>query len=313
MSFSSEVKKELSAYQDSARHCRIAFLAALFHISPVLEETEAGLITENKYAAHAFESVLRKTFSGTVNAAQQKQGRSVLYRTVLEGKEETERFLAAVKMDRAGRDPAKIREMALPSMLLQKTCCRKAFLRGVFLIAGSVSDPSKSYHFELSCAREEDASGLAALMESLGFGAKVSTRKNRFVVYLKEGEQISDVLGAMGATGSLMKLENARILRDIAGKINRQVNFETANLMKTVDAALREQEDIRYLQETVGLESLPRSLRSAAELRLALPEASLQELAQASDPPVGRSGIHHRLKRLAEMADKLRMEKGEIR
>ena len=199
------------------------------------------------------------------------------------------------------------------ALLLEKECCRRAYLRGAFLITGSVSDPSKSYHFELSCAREEDASGLAALMESLGFGAKVSTRKNRFVVYLKEGEQISDVLGAMGATGSLMKLENARILRDIAGKINRQVNFETANLMKTVDAALREQEDIRYLQETVGLESLPRSLRSAAELRLALPEASLQELAQASDPPVGRSGIHHRLKRLAEMAEKLRVEKGEIR
>ena len=143
-------------------------------------------------------------------------------------------------------------------------------------------------------------------MSSIGFSARATKRKAKTVVYLKEGEQISDFLGAIGATGSLMKLENARILRDIAGNINRQVNFEAANLKKTGIASLRQLEDIELIERTIGIRSLPPNLGSAALLRLENPDKSLTELAEASDPPVGRSGMNHRLQRIKEIADRIR-------
>ena len=147
---------------------------------------------------------------------------------------------------------------------------------------------------------------IVKLMDSLGFGARVSTRKGRFVVYLKESEQISDLLGAMGATLCLMKLENERILKDIAGNINRQVNFDAANLKKTGVTSKRQREDIEYIERTVGLGTLPATLQQAARLRLEMPDASLQELSEASQPHVGKSGINHRLKKLETIAQELR-------
>ena len=140
----------------------------------------------------------------------------------------------------------------------------------------------------------------------VGFQARCTRRKGRSVVYMKDGEQISDFLGAIGATKSLMKLENARILRDIAGNINRQVNFEAANLKKTGIAAMRQLEDIQLIERTIGISSLSPALAQAARLRAENPDGSLQELAQASNPPVGKSGINHRLQRLGEIAERLR-------
>ena len=310
MSFSSEVKEELSRQTDSARHCRIAFLAAMFHLSPVLTGDRAGIRTDQESAAAAFESVLRRVVSCPVEVERSRQGSGGQIRVTVSGKQEVRNLLEMLKLDRGAEGEILTQEEAaamIPSrLLLQKTCCRRAYLRGAFLLAGSVSDPSKSYHFEIVFQREEDAEMVASLMGSLGFEAKLSTRKKRYLVYLKEGEQISDALGAMGATGSLMKLENARILRDIAGNVNRQVNFETANLIKTAVAAGRQTEDIRFIEETIGIGSLPQSLQQTAMLRLAMPDASLQELAGCVDPPVGRSGINHRLHRLSEIAEDLR-------
>ena len=310
MSFSSEVKEELSRQTDSARHCRIALLTALFHMAPVLTEDTIGIRTDIGSAANAFGTVLKKVVSAPVHEERRPRGKSCEITITVSGKDEVRSLLEAMKFSRAQNEAplseAEIRAILPSRLLLQKTCCRKAYLRGVFLMTGSVSDPSKSYHLEIVFQREEDARMVVSLMESLGFGAKVSTRKGRFVVYLKESEQISDVLGAMGATGSLMELENKRILRDIAGKINRQVNFESANLRKTGITSKRQTEDIEFIEKTAGLDSLPASLRQAAYLRLSMPDASLQELSEASDPHVGKSGINHRLKRLEIMADELR-------
>ncbi len=310
MSFSSEVKEELSRQTDSARHCRIAFLAAMFHLSPVLTGDCAGIHTDLESAAAAFEAALRRVVSSPVQTERSRPGSGGQIRVTVSGKQAVRNLLEILKLDRSagGTEPTQDDVSAvLPSwLLLEKTCCRRAFLRGTFLLAGSVSDPAKSYHFEIVLQRKEDAEMVVSLMGSLGFDAKLSTRKKRYLVYLKEGEQISDALGAMGATGSLMKLENARILRDIAGNVNRQVNFETANLKKTAVAAGRQTEDIRLIERTIGIGSLPQSLQQTAMLRLAMPDASLQELAASVDPPVGRSGINHRLHRLSEIAGDLR-------
>jgi len=311
MSFSSEVKEELSRQTDSARHCRIAFLTALFHMAPVLTEDTVGIRTDLEYAAQAFANVLKKVVQAPVSEERRPKGKSWEITVTVSGKEQVKSLLEAMKLDRSPDTELipqqdEIRSILPSRLLLQKTCCRRAYLRGVFLMTGSVSDPSKSYHLEIVFQRQEDARMIVKLMDSLGFGARVSTRKGRFVVYLKESEQISDLLGAMGATLCLMKLENERILKDIAGNINRQVNFDAANLKKTGVTSKRQREDIEYIERTVGLGTLPATLQQAAHLRLEMPDASLQELSEASQPHVGKSGINHRLKKLETIAQELR-------
>ena len=235
MSFSSEVREELSQQGSSARHCQIALIAALFHLCPVLTQEYAGIRTENTCAAQAFESALRKVWSDPVESVT--AGREII--VLIRGREQVRRFLEMVKldhvigMDEAGRDDVreKVQGARISQNLLQKTCCRKAFLRGMFLVAGSVSDPSKSYHLEIAPLSEEDAMSVLKLLSSIGFSARKTQRKARSVVYLKEGEQISDFLGAIGATKSLMKLENARILngRDPLSSVIPAAGSETAD------------------------------------------------------------------------------------
>jgi DNA-binding protein WhiA len=284
----------------------------MLHFSGYIGEDGAGIQTENEYAARFFESALSKFAECEVLTLRLPGGaRGGGFKVLIREKEQILRLLNAVRMEEAA-ERGSFADLPLDGMLVQKSCCRKAFLRAVFLLAGSVNNPEKSYHFEIVCQKEEDAEFLAGLMNSLSLDARIIPRKRRLkqqlVVYLKEGEQISDALGLMGAHQSLMKLENARIVRNIAGTVNRRVNCETANLMKTVDASVRQTEDIRYLRDSVGLEQLPQGLREAAELRLKMPDATLRELGEALDPPIGRSGVNHRLQRLSELAARLRGE-----
>lgn len=143
----------------------------------------------------------------------------------------------------------------------------------------------------------------------MGIEARIVLRKKYFVVYIKEGSQIVDILNVMEAPVALMELENIRILKEMRGSVNRQVNCETANINKTVSAAVKQMEDIIYIRDTAGFDSLPDNLREIAELRLARPEATLKELGEALDPPVGKSGVNHRLRKLGNMAERLRQER----
>ena len=161
MSFSSEVKEELSGQLDSARHCRIAFLAALFHMAPVLTEDSIGIRTDQAGTAQAFGTVLKKVVSAPVSTLKRPKGKSFEVTVTVSGKDQVKNLLEAMKYDRAG-DPASLQDTdiraILPSrLLLQKTCCRRAFLRGLFLAAGSVSDPAKSYHLEIAPLTGTDA------------------------------------------------------------------------------------------------------------------------------------------------------------
>lgn len=174
-----------------------------------------------------------------------------------------------------------------------------------------MSDPKKSYHFEIVCASSEAARQIQNVICSFGLDAKIVSRKKSFVVYLKEGAQIVDILNVMEAHVSLMELENVRILKEMRNSVNRKVNCETANINKTVSAAVKQVEDITYLRDTVGFENLPENLVETAYARLDNPEATLKELGEALTPPVGKSGINHRLRRLSEMADKVRQEHKE--
>lgn len=172
--------------------------------------------------------------------------------------------------------------------------------------AGSMSDPEKSYHFEIVCTTEKKAEQLMEIINSFDIDAKIVSRKKNYVVYVKEGAQIVDMLNIMEAHVALMNLENVRILKEMRNSVNRQVNCETANINKTVNAAVKQIEDINYIQETVGLESLPENLQEIAEVRLKYPEAALKELGTFLEPPVGKSGVNHRLRKICEIAETMR-------
>ena len=174
------------------------------------------------------------------------------------------------------------------------------------LASGSISDPEKFYHFEITCTAQAKAKQLQSIIATFDIEARIVLRKKYFVVYIKEASQIVNLLNVMEAPVALMELENIRILKEMRGSVNRQVNCETANINKTVSAAIKQIEDIIYIRDTVGLQQLPSGLCEIAGLRLEWPEASLKELGEALDPPVGKSGVNHRLRKLSVLAENLR-------
>ena len=277
MSFSSEVKEELARQHSKAKHCQIAELAAMImqegRIS--LNPLALSFDTDNPILIEKYAALMKRAFDIEVSKPLESQ------------------------------DCKKIVE-AIQGLYLEKTCCKRAFIRGAFLASGSMSDPNKAYHFEIVCRTPEQASRLQELMKEFETEPKVIERKNYYVVYLKEGSQIVDMLNVMEAYVSLMNLENVRILKEMRNSVNRQVNCETANISKTVNAAVKQISDIELIRDTDGLDSLPMPLREMAQVRLDHPEAPLKDLGKYMDPPVGKSGINHRLRKLAAVADAIR-------
>lgn len=314
MSFSSDVKEELVKQIGKSRHCQMAELAAILIFDGKLErknEKEILEITaENAALARKCFTLIKKTFNistdietKTGNAAN----RNHIYVISTEKKDEIDRILTTLKLKK-GFWEQEDGEL-VHGLLVQNTCCKRAFIRGAFLCAGSMSDPEKSYHFEIVCQTKKKAGQLQKIINDLGFDAKIVARKKNYVVYIKEGAQIVDILNVMEAHISLMNLENVRILKEMRNSVNRQVNCETANINKTVSAAVKQIEDIRYIEKRIGLDNLPENLREMALVRLEYPEAALKELGTYLQPPVGKSGVNHRLRKLGDIAGKL---KGEI-
>ena len=186
--------------------------------------------------------------------------------------------------------------------------CDAELLAALFLKCGTVSDPEKSYHLEFLCDSDEEADTAAGALARLGISAGITRRKGRIAVYIKGREGISDLLAALGAYNALLEFENALVLKEMRGGIQRRVNCETANISKTVSASMKQVEDIRYIESTAGLSFLPETLRQAAKLRMDFPEATLSELADRL-PGTGRSGINHRLRKISKIADDMRAGK----
>ena len=315
MSFSSEVKEELSEQIASGRHCRLAETAAILSLCGKIVITEndrycVKIQTENLAVARKYFTLLRKTFNIRAEVSVRKSREVRFYSVIVSKDPEARRLLGETcLLDEDGN----VSECMSPMhhRLLRQNCCRRAFIRGAFLAVGSVSDPEKSYHFEIVCIAPEKARQLQELLASYDVDAKVVLRKRHYVVYIKEGSQIVELLGLMGAHISLMQLENVRIVKEMRNSVNRKVNCETANLNKTVSAAVRQAEDIRYIQEKIGLDKLPMDLEETARLRLEHTEASLKELGDMLSPKVGKSGVNHRLRKLSQIADDLREGKEE--
>ena len=287
MSFSEQVKEELFEHKDTKVHCQVAECAAIVKFGGKIAMGEQGetILTiggEKGLALRKCFTFLQKNIS--IGAYQARQ--SVVF---------PEGFSPEIFENKDGQ-------------MLSRECCKRAYLRGAFLAIGSMSDPTKSYHLEFVCNNTKESEELKTLLEGFGIDAKVTSRKKYSILYLKEGAAISDLLNVMGAHVSLMEFENDRIVKSVRGSVNRQVNCETANIAKTAQAAARQVEDIRLIDEKVGIENLPDPLREMAMIRLSEPEATLQELGDKLDPPVGKSGVNHRLRKLGQLAEKLRRE-----
>lgn len=285
MSFSSEVKEELARHLGKSRHCQLAELAALL----VFEGKSHVAESENQLLKEKYHLLIHNLFNIEESSSPKDQ----------------KRIFSSIKMWNELRqepDPAD----TVNGILIQQNCCRRAFVRGAFLVGGSISDPNKSYHFEIVCRTTPQAEQLRDVINTFGMDAKIVARKKYQVVYLKEGAQIVDILNVMEAHVALMNLENVRILKEMRNSVNRKVNCETANISKTVNAAVKQVRDIEYIRETAGLSSLPDNLREMALLRLEYPDAPLKELGTYLNPPVGKSGVNHRLRKISEIADELR-------
>lgn len=318
MSFSGNVKEELSEHWSSARHCQIAELAAILGLCGSIiinsrNEYRVKVHTENKAVARKVFTLIKKTFNieSDISIRRNIQKQSVSYSVVVKQHQDALRVLQAVKLIDEHLDGFEEVRIVNP-IVVQQTCCKRAFIRGAFLTAGSMSDPKKAYHFEIVCAAEPMAEQIRELMSSFSMDAKIVQRKKSYVVYLKEGSQIVDILNIMEAHVSLMELENVRILKEMRNTVNRKVNCETANLNKTVSAAVKQLEDITYLRDTIGLEKLSEGLEEVALARLSHPDASLKELGALLSPPVGKSGVNHRLRKLGDLAEKVRKEQGGV-
>lgn len=311
MSFSGEVKEELGKHISTSRHCQLAELAAIIASFGRLTTDKnsainLSLLTENDAVIRKVFTLLKKTFNIETDAdVRMAENKGHTYITLLKNKEEIDKVLQAVKMN--GEEGVhKAQQKGVNPLLIKNSCCKRAFLRGIFICIGSMSDPEKSYHLEYVCSYEKQAKQIQGLIQDFEVEAKIVIRKKYYVVYVKEGSGIVDLLNIMEAPVALMSFENHRIVKEMRNSINRKVNCETANITKTVNASSKQIEDILLIRERYGLENLPDNLRETAEIRLEYPDATLRELGQILEPPVGKSGMNHRLRKLSELAEKIR-------
>lgn len=312
MSYSSKLKKELCSVIPLARHCDIAEITALTMYIAKFELSEDKIKsiifnTESHDIAIKYFTLLVKTFNIGNDIVVRKIdsfSKKVTYRLVLEDEGLIKQILLTCKFPEKFKDIRKEYNVG-SSIVLRQSCCKRAFVRAAFLAIGSLSDPEKSYHFELNLGSEKEAEGLRKIIEALGIEIKFIIRKKNYVLYLKEAEQISEILRLMEAPLALMDFENTRIVKDVRNSVNRKLNCEVANLNKTVVASLKQVEGIELIRDKLGLESLPQNLKEVAYLRLEYPEASLKELVERMDGKVGKSGLNHRLRKLLEIAQNL--------
>lgn len=306
MSFSSDVRKELCALPPSARHCQLSELAAFINVAGQFSQKDNTLLfqTENPAVAQKYRQLLWLLFN-------------------IESDESKDRHVYAINVSSAHstrilkttghlQDEGFLKYDINPLVVMGQ-CCKRAYLRGSFIAGGALSDPEKTYHLEFSLPASNPipAQKLADIMRDFDLHPKILMRKAHAIVYVKEAEDIVNLLNIMEAHKSLLHLENLRIVKEMRNAVNRKVNFETANLTKTVNAAVEQVEDIRYIAEQVGLAYLSEALEAVARLRLDYQEATLKEIGEMLSPPVGKSGVNHRLRKISGIADALRRERND--
>ena len=297
MTFSSSVKKELNNIQVLSACCAHAQAYGLVLYSH-FSTFDISITTENEDVAADYVKSL-KTVCGVipVNISQNEQKK-----TVWSVEDSADRKKVYDIFSHSEKEIA----LRVNRANIQEECCPSAFLRGVFMACGTVTDPNKNYHLEFVISHKRLATDLTSFLIENGFNPKYVQRKGYHVIYFKESESIEDLLTFMGATESSLELMGVKMEKDVKNRVNRKINFEMSNLNKTIDAGNRQAQAIRYIESVKGLDYLSDSLKEIAELRLENPEISLTELGSMLSVPLSRSGVNHRLARIIEIADELK-------
>jgi len=288
--------------------CEKAELSALIRMNGTMQLSKQRMVldvtTENAAIARRIYTLLKKQFQLTAELLVRKKMRlkkNNVYIVRIPG--QLQPILQSLYIVEEGFHFTE----GIDPRIIGKSCCKRAYLRGAFLAGGSVNNPEgSSYHLEIYSMYEEHCRALCALANDFDLNARFIERKKGFVLYIKEGEKIIELLNIIGAHQALFKFEDVRIMRDLRNSVNRIVNCETANLNKTISAAVRQIENIRFLEKEVGLENLPEKLREVAEIRLAHPDMNLKEVGEMLKGSVTKSGVNHRLRKIDELAERLR-------
>jgi len=307
LSFAAQTKKELTLIESDAC-CEKAELSALIRMNGAVQLSSQRVIldisTENAAIARRIYSLLKKTFKLHTELLVRKKMRlkkNNVY--IVRVPNQVQELLSALKIVSEGF----MFTADIDRDIIRSGCCKRAYLRGAFLAGGSVNNPEgSSYHLEIASMYEEHCKALSKLANKFDLNARCIERKKGFVLYIKEGEKIIEFLSIIGAHQALLRFEDVRIMKDMRNSVNRIVNCETANLNKTIGAAVRQIDNIRLLQREVGLESLPEKLREVAEIRLQHPDMNLKEVGDMLKGNVSKSGVNHRLRKIDELAEKLR-------
>jgi DNA-binding protein WhiA len=314
VSFSSTTKNELCRISDENKCCNLAELSALIRVSGSIHlNGKSGLsfriTTENPAIARKAYGLIKGLFDVHAEILVKKNNslkKNNIYIILVTPEMHAKDILVKTGILKEHPSGTIGFTNRIQSDIIKKGCCRRAYLRGAFLGSGSISNPEKTYHLEFVTNGPEQADEIMKLINSFNLNSKVINRKNNYVVYLKEGDQIIDLLNIIGAHTALLDLENVRIFKEVRNNVNRLVNCETANLNKTVDAAVRQMESIKLIQRKIGLRKLSPALKEIAELRLNYPDVSLKEIGEMLNPPLGKSGVNHRLRKIERIADELK-------
>ena len=296
MSFSSDVKQELSQIDPISSCCLHAQAYAMLLFGRSFSFLDISLVTENEAVAQKYSDIINELLALRPDI---KSGNSKKYSVTVPKKQDRARI-----MNFFGHDESDI-FLRINRSNIAQDCCFSAFLRGVFLSCGTVSSPEKNYHMEFTVSHKKLCMDLMQIFEELDFSPKYVCRKSNHIIYFKVSEKIEDFLTTIGAMNSSLELMGIKMHKDMVNHVNRRVNFENANLNRTVEAAITQVEAIEKIEKRMGLDSLPAPLREIAVMRMDNPEVSLSELAQMVSPPLTRSGVNHRLKRLVEIADSI--------
>ncbi|MDO5360491.1 MAG: DNA-binding protein WhiA [Jeotgalicoccus sp.] len=307
MSFASEMKNELTRIEVD-ECCMKSELSALIKMNGAVSYFDGQWVinvqTENAAIARRIFSLIKNVYKIEIDLLVRKKmklKKNNVY--ICRIKKESKEVLEDLKIFSGG-----VLTNTITDEITEKECCRRSYLRGAFLAGGSVNNPETSaYHLEIASLYEEHAEAVTKLMNRYELNAKYIDRKRGYIIYLKEAEKIAEFLSLIGGYQALLKFEDIRIVRDMRNSVNRLVNCETANLNKTINAAMRQVENIKFIDEEIGIDELPERLREVARIRVEHQDMTLKEIGEAvSTGTISKSGINHRLRKLDEIADKLR-------
>lgn len=300
MSFSADAKAEVTENLSMKKCCIISACYGILLYCNTFSAREIRIITGNQYFAQILPKLFKRAFGFGFDSISEKSGTRGKQSFVISDQDKLSSIFSSY-----GYDIDSLLAHHVNLGVLDEDCCKVSFIKGAFLAGGSVTDPSKRYHFELATAHYSVSRETYSLLLELGFSPRETSRKGNYIVYFKQSESIEDLLTLIGATSSSMQVMSAKIEKDMMNSVNRQVNCDTANVKKTVEAAQLQLESIAKLDSASMLSELPEQLQYTAQLRIDHPELSISELAAIHEPPVTKSGLSHRLRKLIELSNKI--------